>query len=505
MRSKHSILYNALLLTGVELLLRGVSMLFQRELAARIGAEGIGLLQLILSVGGFAMTLGLSGLRVSAMYLCAEEYGRGRPSGMRQAMALCLRAGALISLVVGCALWLLSDYAAAHWIGDVRAGQALRIFALGLPVNCLCAILSGFFTACDRVPQLARVETLERLGALALTFFLLRFWAGADTRRACSAIVLGSALACLASTAWQLGMYRQICRGFSRAPEETGLGRRLWKLCAPLALSAYLRSGLSTLEQLLIPWGLTQNAGSASASMAAYGTIHGMVFPVLMLPAAILYTLADLLVPELARCRAGQNTRRICHLTKTCLRMGLLFSLSVASLMAALSGALGQLIYGSEDAGHYLLIFSPMVVMLYMDAMVDGMLKGLGEQVACVRYNTLTSFLDILLLYLLLPRYGVAGFILTFFATRALNFYLSCQRLFQVTGLHPSGGFLLRASFCALSAFAACFCMPRAPAPVSIALRLGSYLAVFLLFLTLTGTLGAPERRQLRRALSSRR
>ena len=75
-------LHNALLLTFVELLLRGVTMLFQRVLVAKIGAAGLGLLQLVLTVGGFAMTLGLAGLRVTAMYLCAEEYGKGSLSGM---------------------------------------------------------------------------------------------------------------------------------------------------------------------------------------------------------------------------------------------------------------------------------------------------------------------------------------------------------------------------------------------------------------------------------------
>ena len=132
--------------------------------------------------------------------------------------------------------------------------------------------------------------------------------------------------------------------------------------------------------------------------MAAYGTIHAMVFPILMFPAAILYTVADLLVPELARCRAEENTARIHHLTGTCLRMGLLFALAAACLMGALSGGLGQLIYKNADCGHYLLVFAPSVVMLYLDAMVDGMLKGFGEQTACVRYNVFTSVLDVALL-----------------------------------------------------------------------------------------------------------
>ena len=169
--------------------------------------------------------------------------------------------------------------------------------------------------------------------------------------------------------------------------------------------------------------------------MAAYGTIHAMVFPILMFPAAILYTVADLLVPELARCRAAKNTERMHHLTGTCLRMGCLFALCTACLMGALSDGLGQIVYKSADCGRYLLVFAPAVLMLYLDAMVDGMLKGFGEQTACVRYNTLTSLLDVALLYLLLPRFGLAAYVLTFYLTHAINFWLSIRRLLRVTGI----------------------------------------------------------------------
>ena len=255
-------LYNALLLTFVELLLRGVTMLFQRVLVAKIGAAGLGLLQLVLTVGGFAMTLGLAGLRVTAMYLCAEEYGKGSLSGMQCAIRCCLKTGTVISALAGLGLFFLSDYAAKTWIGDARAAGALRLLAIFLPVSCLCAILSGFFTACDRVRELAKVETIERLAGLALTAALLRLYAGQDAGKVCCAMVLGSSIACLGSTLYQLHLLRRTFSGC----RETGGGRdmthRMVRLCVPLALSAYLRSGLVTLEQFLIPWGLARAGGS---------------------------------------------------------------------------------------------------------------------------------------------------------------------------------------------------------------------------------------------------
>ena len=71
--------------------------------------------------------------------------------------------------------------------------------------------------------------------------------------------------------------------------------------------------------------GLARYGGSTEEAMAGYGTIHGMVFPILMFPAAILYSVSDLLVPELSRCRAMGRALRVRDLSGKCIRMTMLF------------------------------------------------------------------------------------------------------------------------------------------------------------------------------------
>ncbi len=75
MRQTKPSCYRALLLTGVNLLLRMVGTSFQVYLSRHIGAAGIGLLQLVLSVGNLAMVAGIAGIRTATMYLTAEELG----------------------------------------------------------------------------------------------------------------------------------------------------------------------------------------------------------------------------------------------------------------------------------------------------------------------------------------------------------------------------------------------------------------------------------------------
>ena len=87
MLSGRQILKKTLLLTAAALLLRFASMLFQAHLAGRIGAEGLGAVQLLLSVSAFATTLGLAGMRVAASCLCAQAHGKREPEQVQLAIS----------------------------------------------------------------------------------------------------------------------------------------------------------------------------------------------------------------------------------------------------------------------------------------------------------------------------------------------------------------------------------------------------------------------------------
>lgn len=498
MAKRSSILGGALLLTAVNLLLRLISIGFNVFLTGRIGAAGLGLLQLICTVGMFAMLAGTGGIRVASMCLAAEEFGHRRPGGVRLAMGVCLRWGVLVSGAAGLLLLFLSAPVADVFLRDSRAVPALRVMGLFLPFSCLCGIMTGYFTACSRIRQMVGAGIAERLLSVLLTAVLLLLWAKNDLARACCAIILGSSIGSVFEFFLLYILYRRQMRAVAPSGSRTALRRRLKTLCVPLALNDVLRAGLTAAEQFLIPFGLARYGGAAQA-MADYGTIHAMVFPVLMFPAAVLYAVSDLLVPELSRCRAAGRSLRIVDLTDKCLRMTALFAAAVAGFLFLNADALGNAIYGSADAGFYLRCFSPAVLMLYLDAITDGMLKGLAQQVPCVRYNTVTSLLDVVLLFILLPRWGIGGYLFSFAVTHAINLFLSLRRLLLTSGHQPRFSDFARPLLCLL-----CAVLPSLPLS-----RPAARSAVFFLLLgglyLLTDALSPCDRRWLRRAAFDRK
>ncbi|MBR6777351.1 MAG: oligosaccharide flippase family protein, partial [Clostridia bacterium] len=80
MQRKNSLLGNALIITAFSLAVKFMGMLFRLYLTGRMGTEGMGLYQLIMSVYGTFTTLATAGLTVTVSGLASEKIitgGRG--------------------------------------------------------------------------------------------------------------------------------------------------------------------------------------------------------------------------------------------------------------------------------------------------------------------------------------------------------------------------------------------------------------------------------------------
>ena len=429
MRRKLPIFYSALLLTGVNLLLRTVSTSFQVYLSGRIGAAGIGLLQLVLSVGAMALTAGMAGVRTATMYLTAEELGHKRSGTVTWVLSGSVGYSILCSSAVGLLLQHFAPALAQNWIGDSRTESAIRLLGAFLPVHCLCGVMTGYFTAANRIRTLAAVEVAELLLYMAVTLTALGYLAGDDPAKACECVVLGSGIsACLTLACLVILRLLERPRTDARIP----VGKRLCTIAVPLGLADDLKAGISTTENLMVPKRLALYSAVADP-LAAFGMVCGMVFPILMFPAAILFGLNELLIPELARCNAAGSKQRIQYLVKRSLRVAMLYGCICCGLEYLLADFLCLRLYDSPEAAVFLRRFAILIPMLYCDMVTDAMTKGLGQQNACVRYNILSSILDVAFLYMLLPRYGMAGYYFSFLVTHLLNFILSIQRLIKIS------------------------------------------------------------------------
>ena len=197
----------------------------------------------------------------------------------------------------------------------------------------------------------------------------------------------------------------------------------------PLALSAYIRSALVTVEHTLIPICLRMRGAGVSESLASYGVLHGMTLPMILYPMATLTSFAGLLVPEFAEAKAAGNDARMCRIAGRAVHTTLVYAVGVSVLMCLLSEEIGYCLYASYDAGYYIARIAPVIPVMYLDHITDSMLKGIGEHVYSMWVNISDACLSVLLVLLFIPRMGIGGYALVIVLMEAYNFLLSFIRL----------------------------------------------------------------------------
>lgn len=430
MNSASRLLKNTLLLAGSTVTLRLFALCFQSYLAAQIGAEKLGLFGIISSVGVVFATIAISGVRFSVTRLVAEEESRGNlhpRSLMRCAYCYALAFGVLSGL----AMYFFADALSVHWVTDSSAAFPLRLMALSMPLISLGGAAEGYFTAKQKIFRLIFVELTAQLGRIA--FVAVNFSMFSAAFPPAEVLAAGSLISEGILGVGLLFLYFADNHGKKENhPGRKNLGN-LVKTAFPLAVSAYMRTGLSSLGQIIIPRGLRRSGMGSASAFATYGVIAQMSMPVVMFPAALLNALGEILVPRLTAAQVTGKKIGISYIVNRALRIGIIFSFGVAGVMFFCSQLLGQSIYGSVEAGMYIRIFAPLVPIIYVDCVTDGCLKGLNQQVYSMVYNVLEGVINVVLLLVLLPETAIMGYIAVMYIKEVFNAVLSLRRLSKVT------------------------------------------------------------------------
>lgn len=427
--NRNKAIQGVLLLTLSSFFLRGIGMVYRIVLSDRIGTEGMGLYQLIMTVYMLFSMLACAGLTITVSRLCAEQPRSGRSIVARSCGYAAVLGGAL-----GAILFLLSGWIAERLLGDARAAMSLRWIAPSLPMMGISAVLRGYFLSRGDVARPTAAQMTEQVVRVGLVLFLLFYFDVAGLATACAVILFGATAAELVSLALYSAFYLRCRQGEGEVFPFSSILRGT----LPIWLGALLQCGMQTAENLLIPTLLKLSGASASHALSQYGLLSGMVLPILLFPAAFPAAVGTLLLPEIARDNALGRFERVRGLTLKTLSATLYLSVAFCALFLLFGQGLMQFLYQSEAAGGLLILLAPLLPLLYVENICDSLLKGLGRQSATLVIETIDSALRILGILLLLPRLGMMGYVLILYLSAVLCALTRLKLLIRVTGMERS-------------------------------------------------------------------
>ena len=434
MRRAKKFVINAAILTATALLVRIVSVSFGVYIANRIGAEGVGVFQLITSVYLFAITLATSGIHLTTTRLVTEELAQNRPATAQKALHKCLVYSLFFSCCAGVLLFISAPRITCVWLHNKISARPFYVLSFSLPPLAVSCVFSGYFTALRNATKNASSQILKQCIKVLVTVFLLKQTLQNGLDAACLALVLGDVAAEILTFLYLAFVYLLSRRRSPlHAQSHPGLTRKMFGICLPIALSSYVRSALVTLKQVMIPDALEKSGATCEAALSQYGLIGGMVMPVLMFPSVFLSAVSLLLIPEISEKHVRQKKEQIQHILSRIFKITLLFSVCISGLLFAFADPLSRLLYQNSDAALYIRLLSPLIILMYFDEIVDAILKGLNQQVRVVGINILDTLVGIFMIYTFIPHCGILGYVAVIIVTETLNAALSIRRLCRVT------------------------------------------------------------------------
>ncbi len=207
---------------------------------------------------------------------------------------------------------------------------------------------------------------------------------------------------------------------------------RIYRILIPVAFTSYIKSGLSTVKQLIIPSSLRRNGRNPKEALSDYGIISGMAMPIVMFPASFLIAVAGLLIPEFSRYYVKEDYKKIKLYTDKLLIGSFIFSILLTIFFWIFGDNLGIIIYHNNEVGLYIKLFSLLIPFMYVDIIIDNILKGLDAQTNVMVINIIDLVVSTVFIFFFVPILGIKGYILSIFISEILNLSLSLKKLLKL-------------------------------------------------------------------------
>ena len=158
-----------------------------------------------------------------------------------------------------------------------------------------------------------------------------------------------------------------------------------------------------------------------------------MTMPMLYFPSSFLTSFASLLIPRITKEREQNHKKSVEYITGKAITAALQFGIFFAAIFIMFGDDWSHVFYHNDFAGEYLKVLAPIVPLMYLDVVVDCLLKGMDEQFNSMKFNLADSSLRVLLVLILLRFFGIESYVGILFFSTIFNASLSLGRLLKVT------------------------------------------------------------------------
>ncbi|MBR5565730.1 MAG: polysaccharide biosynthesis protein [Roseburia sp.] len=425
---KHPFLSGTLLLTATGVLTRFIGFFYKIFLSREIGAEALGIYQLIFPIAGICFSLTSAGIQTALSRYISKAFGMNQSADAKSYLQIGLFISVTLSLLIGTLLFTNADFIANICLGEPRCASLLKIISFSYVPCSVHACLNGYFyakkkTAIPAVSQL--IEQFVRVGSIYLIDQILASQGKNITiSLAVTGLVFGEIAGMLVSLSFS-GISFNFIPSFSH-------GKELLSMAIPLTATRLIINLFSSIENTLIPNRLRIFGYTQTEALSVFGILTGMSLAVILFPSVVTNSVSVILLPAIAEAQATQNEamikKSIRRTLSSCLILGF-----CASFVFFLTGPfIGNILFQNALAGAFIRILSWICPFLYLSSTLNSILHGLGYPTSTLFIGLIGCGVRICFIFFGIPYIGIPAYLYGLILSQIVMSGLAIWKLIQI-------------------------------------------------------------------------
>lgn len=418
---KNPLITGTLLMTASGIASRIIGFFYRIFLAQTIGAEALGIYQLIAPVFAMCFALTASSIQTSISKFVGDACGKNAGTSQGEITArgyllLGLVISCTASVIVGIFLYTQADWIALHFLGELRCAPLLSLLSFSMLPCCIHACINGYYYGKKRagIPSFCQlVEQLARVGSVWLIYqYTLEKGMELTAFHAVAGLVVGECSGLITSLiAMSLEKRLPGHSYHTLSGQWKTMGKLFASMAVPLTINRVTTALFNSLENLLIPQKLQAFGYSASDALSIFGILTGMTMSIILFPSVLTNSFSVLLLPAVSEAHSAHNHAQIARAIKKAILYGLLLGFVFTILFLVFGDRMGEVLFHNTLAGNFICQLSWLCPLLYVTSLLNSILHGLGNARQVLFVTLLACMIRICMILFLVPQYGIDAYL----------------------------------------------------------------------------------------------
>lgn len=428
-------LKNSFLLIASNITTGILGFIFSIYLSKVLGAEGMGLYNLVMPIYNLFICLMTAGIVASISKITAVYNQKGEHQNIVKTIRIVSLFNISWAFLIGIIVFLSAPVIGKYGVNDIRTISAIKVICPAMVCIAISNILKGYFYGTSKITVPAIIDIFEKAMRI-LTVSLLIFLTKAQTLE--SMVTLATVSLCIGEFQSLFFLYIYYKYSIKKMPlskERTESRVQLLfdviVIALPLCLNGFLTNILGTLSTLIVPRRLLTAGFNYSTALSMIGKYTGMALSVIMIPLIIVTTINTLLIPDLSQSLVLGKQYEASVRIKKVLKVAFLLGIATSIICNVIPNSLGEMFYSRSDLGQYIRFASLTSPIFFPAITMFGILNGLNRQGIILRNSLIEAIIELICLFIFtgIPSINIFGYSITMLIACTIGFILNLHEV----------------------------------------------------------------------------